>query len=257
MHRSGTSVLSQWLYHCGLHLGERLLGPAIGNTEGHFEDLDFLEFHQEILKEGYIHEPVSELSVYQTEKLRSIIAFKNSLQQQWGWKEPRTCLFLNHYQSLIPEAHYLVIIRSYRETVSSLIQRDLKELDKYYLSKSWMSRQNWIKRKRSIRAKELYHAKAEFYLRVWVAYNEAILQAMESLPGHRFVVTDHGQLTEQHRDIFDTLVNKWGFSLREADFSHIYKKALLSEVTDIDPFVLDKSLLQKAVKLEHEIRAYL
>jgi hypothetical protein len=49
MHRSGTSLISQWLSHCGLHLGERLLGPGIGNAEGHFEDLDFLEFHEQIL----------------------------------------------------------------------------------------------------------------------------------------------------------------------------------------------------------------
>lgn len=283
MHRSGTSVLSQWLFQCGLQLGDRLLGPAIGNTEGHFEDLDFLEYHQETLeafysgkpandhsslhtvpvqpdlaaRAGYVHQPVSTLSVYQKEKLRSVIRFKAALQQEWGWKEPRTCLFLDHYQSLIPEAYYLIIIRDFRETVSSLIQRDLKELDKYYLSKSWMSRQNWARRKRRLRATAMYHATAEFYLRVWVAYNQAILTAMETLPAHQFVVTDHGHLAEQHSEIFDTLVSKWGFSLRQVDFNQIYKKSLLSEVTDIDPFVKDKTLLQKAAKIESEIRSYL
>ena len=45
MHRSGTSVIAQWLQRCGLCLGENLLGPAIGNNEGHFEDTDFVFLH--------------------------------------------------------------------------------------------------------------------------------------------------------------------------------------------------------------------
>jgi len=260
MHRSGTSVLSQWLYNCGLHLGDRLLGPAIGNAEGHFEDMDFLQYHEEILGEnafGYVHAPISALSVYQKEKLRSVISFKNTLQREWGWKEPRTCLFLDHYQALIPNAYYLIIIRNYGETVSSLIQRDLKELDKYYLSKSWFSRQNWKNRKRSRRAKELYATTAEFYLKVWITYNEALLKAIESLPTGQFIVTDPSRLTEHSTKIFSRLSCEWEFSLQYADFNKIYKKALLSEVTAIDPFVSNKMLLDKARSLETKIKSHM
>jgi len=259
MHRSGTSVLSQWLHQCGLHLGDRLLGPAIGNTEGHFEDLDFLQFHEEILEEnasGYTHAPISGLSVYQKEKLKSVIGFKNSLHQEWGWKEPRTCLFLDHYKDLVPGAYYLVIIRNYGETVSSLLQRELKELDKYYLSKSWLSNLNWKKRKRAQRAHQLYTLNAECYLKVWITYNQALLKTIENLPASQFIVTAHELLREQHTDIFDTLVNKWKFCLQQADFRKIYKKSLLSEVTDIDPFVEDKHLLDKARALEFTIKSY-
>lgn len=290
MHRSGTSVISQWLYHCGLHLGERLLGPGTGNTEGHFEDLDFLKFHEEVLMEnagakpenpgtpqkgqisptqeraipenesiafGYIHQPLSNLSRYQQEKLRAIINFKSKLNQQWGWKEPRTCLFLDYYRELIPEAYYLVIIRNYSETVSSLIQRDLKTLDNYYLTKSWVSRQNWKRRKRAQREEAIYQSYAEFYLKVWVTYNESLLKTIKSLPASQFLVTEHNLLSDQHEEVFNTLTGQWNFNLHYTDFRKIYKKGLLTEVTLIDTFVKNKMLLEKARALEAEIKAYL
>ena len=45
MHRSGTSLISNWLHHCGLQLGEHLLEAGNGNEEGHFEDVEFLRMH--------------------------------------------------------------------------------------------------------------------------------------------------------------------------------------------------------------------
>jgi len=44
MHRSGTSLISQWLNRCGLNLGENMIGASSGNVEGHFEDIDFIAF---------------------------------------------------------------------------------------------------------------------------------------------------------------------------------------------------------------------
>ena len=50
MHRSGTSLITNWLYRCGLQIGEHLLEPGEGNVEGHFEDVEFLKIHEEILE---------------------------------------------------------------------------------------------------------------------------------------------------------------------------------------------------------------
>ena len=263
MHRSGTSVLSQWLSHCGLNLGERLLGAGVGNVEGHFEDLDFLDFHEQTLKDsglsgfGYVHEPIANLSVYQKEKLRSIIGFKNQLHKEWGWKEPRTCLFLDTYRELIPGAYYLIIIRDYRETVSSLIKRDYRNMDNHYASKSFFSRLNWKRKRSSARENRLFRLKSEFYLKVWITYNEAVLKTIQSLPAHQFIVTDHRLLADHNTTIFHTLVNHWNFNLQYADFSKIYKKTLLSEITDIDTYVADRNLVQKARELETEIKSYI
>jgi hypothetical protein len=54
MHRSGTSLITQWLYKCGLHVGDDFYGADIGNADGHFEDNDFLGAHMRALMEAGI-----------------------------------------------------------------------------------------------------------------------------------------------------------------------------------------------------------
>src|SRR6202000_2371411 len=88
MHRSGTSLVTNWLYHCGLHVGEDLLGSNAGNAEGHFEDMEFLKMHEDILTDnklpdnGLVADADINLSVYHKARIRSIIGAKNSLFDQ-------------------------------------------------------------------------------------------------------------------------------------------------------------------------------
>ncbi len=49
MHRSGTSLTASILQSSGVNIGERLVGKEIGNEKGHFEDLDMVDFHKEVL----------------------------------------------------------------------------------------------------------------------------------------------------------------------------------------------------------------
>jgi len=260
MHRSGTSVVSQWLDKCGLHLGETLLGAATGNVEGHFEDTDFLRVHEQTLLahgipgNGITAESIPELSVYEKEKLKALICFKNRLDEQWGWKEPRTCLFLDHYRELIPNAFYVFVIRDYHETVSSLIQRELKELDLYYSKKTWLSRQNWKIRQRDIRQKKLYKEYSAHYLKVWINYNEYILKSIKNLPKERFIVIDHHLLQDNYTDVYSQLVNDWGFPLKYVNFNEVYKPSLQSKMISIDEYI-ETGLLHKARKLQEAIRS--
>jgi len=263
MHRSGTSMISQWLHCCGLNLGDSMLGSAIGNIEGHFEDMDFLRFHEDTLvannssRFGFIHKSISKLSIYQKEKLKGLISFKNEIHDEWGFKEPRTCLFLEHYREIIPEAYYLIIVRDFNATVSSLVHRDFKNLETKYLARNWVQRLVWKKFRKNRRETKLYKEKTEFYLNVWITYNEAILKNIKSLSKSKFIVTDHNLLCDINTTIFDKLVNKWHFSLKYADFNKVYKKTLLSKVREIEPFIQNKELLDKARNLETELRKYL
>ena len=74
MHRSGTSLITQWLYRCGLFVGERLFPPGPGNLDGHFEDMDFLELHVKFLSKrkfptsGFISDNI----ILSTEEKREI-----------------------------------------------------------------------------------------------------------------------------------------------------------------------------------------
>ena len=45
MHRSGTSLTAALLQNVGVDIGQRLMGASYSNSKGHFENLDFVEFH--------------------------------------------------------------------------------------------------------------------------------------------------------------------------------------------------------------------
>ncbi len=85
MHRSGTSLITNWLSRCGLEIGERLAEGNAGNVEGHFEDVEFLKLHEEILNNnsldisGLVDAKKIALSPYQLAKLESIISIKQQL----------------------------------------------------------------------------------------------------------------------------------------------------------------------------------
>ncbi|HUU33183.1 MAG TPA: hypothetical protein VMW48_03915, partial [Vicinamibacterales bacterium] len=51
MHRSGTSLAASLLADAGLDVGTRLLGANASNPRGHFEDEDFVELQQAVLRE--------------------------------------------------------------------------------------------------------------------------------------------------------------------------------------------------------------
>src|SRR3954453_7575771 len=117
MHRSGTSLAAQWLQRCGLHIGDRLVGAGRGNIEGHFEDRDFLDLHRNILissnlpDTGLVSEFDSASNNTHLAEIRKLIGLKNSLYEEWGWKEPRTCLFLEQYMNVLPAAKYIILLR--------------------------------------------------------------------------------------------------------------------------------------------------
>ena len=263
MHRSGTSLISQWLHRCNLNLGESLIGADLGNVEGHFEDMDFVRFHEATLEAhhfpgtGFVTQPIPPLSKYESEKLKSIIEFKNKMNPKWGWKDPRTCLFLGYYRELIPNAYYLNIIRDYQSTVSSLISRDFRFHETKYLSRKLLSRLIWKNLRRDRKQKKFYRELSEFYLKVWISYNEELLKNIQNLSSDKFIVVDYRSLCEDDKNIFNKLKNAWNFNLKYYDFKQIFKESMFSSVIDINPMIKDKALLQKAQDLENELRKYL
>jgi hypothetical protein len=259
MHRSGTSLISQWLNRCGLHMGEVLLAANIGNVEGHFEDVDFYRFHKDVLASqglsrcGWVTTAVSSLTGYQKEKLKSIIAFKNRMNDQWAWKDPRTCLFLSEYRQFFPDAYYLHIVRDYQSTVSSMILREFKLMEVKYLSRKRISRFIWKKFRRPGRLEKLYREFSEFYLRVWLNYNEEILKNIHSIDEDRYLMVDYAMLIDHDKDIFDCLNNNWQFDLDYYDFRKVFREDLLNKPIDIDRFIKDEGLLKRAKEVYREL----
>jgi hypothetical protein len=263
MHRSGTSLISHWLAKCGLQLGEKLVGPGCGNADGHFEDVEFLKMHEEVLANnnlplsGLTDVQVENFSIYEKEKLRSIIRIKQKLYDQWGWKDPRTCLFLDVYQELLPNACYLIILRDYQSVVSSLLRRDFKQIDEQHMTRKYLPRLVWQKFNRTRRLNKHYCAHAAEYLKIWIAYNQDILKCIKKLNSGSFVVINYSMLKNEDTRLFSHLKNSWNFSLKYFRFKDVFKESQIGEDIDLDLYIADKTLIKSAKQLQDELMGYM
>ncbi|HEY9195227.1 MAG TPA: hypothetical protein VIM77_03150, partial [Mucilaginibacter sp.] len=234
-----------------------------GNVEGHFEDIEFLKMHEEILTDrnlpssGLTVEHVAEFTIYEKEKLKSIIKVKQQLYDQWGWKDPRTCLFLDVYKELLPDACYLVILRDYQSVVSSLLRREFKWVDNKYMARKYFSRLMWTKFRRARHMVQFCNEHATEYLKVWIAYNQDILKCIETLPHDAFVVVNYSMLKDGDEQVFEYLKNKWNLALKYSRFKDIFKENLIGPDIDLNQFITDKTLVSQAIALQDKLKGYM
>jgi hypothetical protein len=128
MPRSGTSYVASLLHAAGVHLGERVLGPSASNPRGHFEDLDFTDLHERMLRaqsaqlrdEAMINQLAIEAE-FDGEALA--LVRRKARRAVWGWKDTRNGLFLDFWTRLLPEARFVLVYRHPRDVVDSLVRR--------------------------------------------------------------------------------------------------------------------------------------
>lgn len=134
MHRSGTSLVSECLYAAGVHLGDDLLGPSSHNPDGYYENRAVVEFHADRLsaegRQWHDLPPNSDESTtasWSDETRRSARRLLQDLQEGgddlWGWKDPRTCLFLEEWGELLERPRLLCVYRDPKVVVESLLRR--------------------------------------------------------------------------------------------------------------------------------------
>lgn len=129
MHRSGTSLVASVLQRAGLAIGCEVAAPGLGNPRGHFEDPDFLELHEEMLAaagetcfsigQDLFPPPNGKFA----RRAQELVAARRGLPL-WGWKDPRTCLFLDFWEKILPEARYLFLYRHPVDVALSLWRRN-------------------------------------------------------------------------------------------------------------------------------------
>ena len=141
MHRSGTSYLASFVNAWGVSIGDHLLSPAEDNPRGYFEDEEFVRFHSEVLERqcgqpltfhelGPIHfRDQPDLSLTEQERNRGAdLAKARSRKAIWGWKDPRTCLFLDYWRSMFPKAILIAVYRHPLEVYGSEVRRRMEDL---------------------------------------------------------------------------------------------------------------------------------
>lgn len=136
MHRSGTSFLARLMQTLGVFIGDQLVGPQRGNPRGHFEARPVLEFHQNLINRRIastrrafddgmlVQSPLR--GDYTEEEIREAGELVSSMERDgfWGWKEPRTCLFLDLWQKILPEAMGVIVYRHPLDVHQSLLRRE-------------------------------------------------------------------------------------------------------------------------------------
>jgi hypothetical protein len=259
MHRSGTSLISQWLYRCGLDLGNKLVTADSGNEDGHFEDSEFVELHSRLLKKrklskwGFVEKQIYHFNSHESAAVESLVRRKNTEHEQWGWKDPRTALFLPLYEKVLPGANTLVIVRGYKSSVNSLLLRDYKMQEESYKRKTGLSKLKWNLFKR-IPVEEHFRRKAERYLQTWICYHEQILDHIHRRPPGRTLLVHYDDLVKYDDLYFNYLRSTWQMEIEFVPFKTIFKPSLLSEVQDITPYIGNKWLLQKAAALNQQFK---
>jgi hypothetical protein len=190
MHRSGTSLLARYLTESGVFMGYRLLEQHATNPAGHYEDKDILSLHHDLLRaNNHDHKIIKKVAWHigpEFHRRGEQIVADRSQYAVWGWKDPRTCLFLDFWKSHVPDANYLICYRRYSEVITSLITRDIT----FY--RELTSRLQRIRHPR-YKSEEIYEM-ANTYLRVWIYYNSVLLAHMED-PEIRYTLTPFDEIT--------------------------------------------------------------
>ncbi len=129
MHRSGTSLVTGLLYHCGLYLGNNLLMHARDNPKGHFEDRKFININNTLLLSngGHWKRPPEKIMA-NPQVVQKAKRFLSSWPRDRivGFKDPRICLTFPFWHRLIDSEPIKVVFvhRPAPEIASSLKKRN-------------------------------------------------------------------------------------------------------------------------------------
>ena len=155
MHRSGTSFTASLLQNAGLDVGEKFIEKNNGNPKGYFENEEFCNFHIKVLQENKLDQNGWDLKTipfqkkYEQETRELVTKIESS---NWGWKDPRTTLFLNFWKQLLPDACFLFVFRPPWEVVDSIYRR----------------------------GDEVFNSSPEKAIEIWTFYNQVALTFYEN-----------------------------------------------------------------------------
>jgi len=212
MHRSGTSLVASWLQACGLVLDNgRVVPPYPDNPLGFFEDADFVDLHAISIRRrsrwsaGWklaSRHPLG-FSIPEREIAERLIKQRSDVFPVWGWKDPRTVLFLHQWKRLIPSLKVIICWRSPEEVVFSLLNRWRISGTRYhYLDPIWA-------------------------INMWKAYNSVAVQYFKN-HGNDTIIFSINKLIDNDYFTFININKKFGNKLEYKDFNTLYRSDMLN-----------------------------
>lgn len=229
MHRSGTSFVASLVAGAGVHLGDELLESSPGNPRGHFEDVGILEFHRTalvangIVSEGYTTQPQITLSPSLQRLASELVATRVGHGRMWGWKEPRTTLFLDVWRTLLPDARFLLVFRRPWEVVDSLYRR----------------------------GETAFRHNPTFALDIWLHYNRLLVEFAARNP-EATLVCEAAQVAADPRRLCDSIRQRLGVPIGEPP--DCYEASLLRQDAHADRPALLAAMCPEAITLHRQLQ---
>lgn len=140
MHRSGTSVMSRAVNLLGADLGNKaeLLPPGKANPKGFWEHTRIIKLNHRMLRtfgrswDSTVPLPDRWWESSRTQPIRQelkrLIQRDFGGKQLWAWKDPRTCLVIPLWQSVLREMNtdlvYVIVVRNPLDVATSLYKRN-------------------------------------------------------------------------------------------------------------------------------------
>jgi hypothetical protein len=207
MHRSGTSLFARFLHVSGVDMGERLHVDLRTNPYGHYEDEDFLTLQRQELARAFDGEDYRVAERFEPSErflceARALLERRSGATTRWGWKDPRTTLFLDHWLAQLPELRVVALLREPRGVLDSLARR---------------TRSTWSPRRKA------------HLLRVYAHHNEELARVARRVP-ERLRVVPLEPLIARPEPFLADLSGFLDLQLDPASFRELF-----------DPAVLDRS----------------
>ena len=222
MHRSGTSLVASWLSALGIDLGAKLLPPDKSNARGYFEDLDFLQFQRLMLSEsclpndgghpdwGWTESEYLDKKTFKDflSSAAKMLALQADAKKLWGWKDPRTTLLLDFWDSLLDDANYVLVYR-FPWDVADSMQR---------------------------LGAPIFLRNPEYAFRIWSFYNKHLLDFYRK-NSQRCVLVSSNALQQNPNRLTELLRTKLNIEIRVADLKDIYEDELFASIAGSDPLI--------------------
>jgi hypothetical protein len=204
MHRSGTSLVARLLAEAGIHMGSDLSVNAESRFFRRLNERRLRFYHADWSQPQSAMEAMADPA----EVAASRDMFLRGIQQRgirrywgrcespsfedlvfshrWGWKDPRTVLFLPAWQAVFPKARYVYLVRNGMDVAVSLISRAKRH------------RQVWK------RLSGRYNYRSDMFdfqrcFQLWECYTGCSEKAVMALPAGQVCRLSYEELLEQPR----------------------------------------------------------
>lgn len=215
MHRSGTSLTTSWLELCGLRSHDgNIIGAHTGNPKGHFEDKDFVDLHSSAILRKYPKSRgwkavTDNFEFFESQHLQhatNLISQRNTKYELWGWKDPRSVLYLRQWKEIIPSLKVLLIWRPCSEVVQSLAKRSRKATAPVFNINSFQS------------------------VKLWMSYNKKVFEYKVKYPNDTLLIPLE-YIVKYDQDVLCLVNKKFQMDLKYRPISDVYDRNLLNKGT--------------------------